>query len=72
MEAVAWTAWASPSASGEMVGHDDVMLLPEGVAGPQSVTLDVDLVEALPVSSRGPSPAEAVQGEEASIMAEVM
>ena len=34
--------------------------------------LDIDLVKTMPVRSHGPSPVEAVQGEEAGIMTEVM
>ena len=46
--------------------------MPEGVAGPQSLTFDVDLVQALLVSCRGPAPVQAVQREEAGIVSEVM
>ena len=46
--------------------------MPESVAGPQSLMVDIDLVEALPVRSHGPSSAEDVQGEEVGVMTEVM
>ena len=51
-------------------GGDNV--LPEGVAGPQSLTFDVDLVQALTVSRRGSPSVHAVKGEEAGVVFKVV
>ena len=61
--------------SGEPIGHwrsgktrgSDV--LPEGIAGPQSLLFDVDVVQALSVSCRG-SPSVNYGGRKASIETE--